>query len=141
MKNVDNVQKKIINIFDNIAPKYQLVNKIISFNLDKKWRKKSCEKTFEILQKTTIHQIVDIASGTGDLLKEWKNTADKKNINIDNYIGIDPSIEMIKIAKKNIDFASFIEEEATKLSLENLSSDIISISYGIRNIVEIDTRN
>lgn len=129
-------QQKIIGMFDDIAPTYDLANRVLSFGIDKQWRKKGCDKAYEILDKRDISQIADIACGTGDLLLYWKSRADKHGISVDRYIGVDPSVGMLEVAREKVSFASFVEGQAQALPFENESCDIVSISYGIRNVVD-----
>jgi len=74
--------------------------------------------------------------GTGDLLVYWKEQAQKNGMMIDKYVGIDPSVGMLEVARKKVDFAEFIEGKAQELPIEDASTDVISISYGIRNVVD-----
>ncbi|SHO80778.1 Ubiquinone/menaquinone biosynthesis methyltransferase UbiE [hydrothermal vent metagenome] len=129
-------QEKIVEMFDDIASTYDLANRVLSFGIDKQWRRKGCDKAYEILAKDRVSQIVDVACGTGDLLLFWKERAEKKSIEIEKFIGIDPSVGMLEVAKEKVDFASFIEGKAQELPIEDNSTDIISISYGIRNVVD-----
>lgn len=129
-------QSKIVDMFDEIAPTYDFTNRVLSFGIDKKWRKLGCEKAYEILNQKSLEQISDVACGTGDLLLFWKDIADKKKITVNQFIGIDPSVNMLSIAEKKVDFAEFIEGKAQELPLFDKTSDIISISYGIRNVVD-----
>ncbi|RRS30891.1 MAG: ubiquinone biosynthesis methyltransferase UbiE [Epsilonproteobacteria bacterium (ex Lamellibrachia satsuma)] len=123
-------------MFDNIAETYDLANRVLSMGIDIQWRKKGCDKAFEILGKSELEQITDVATGTGDLLIYWKEQAQKNDVNIKRYVGIDPSVGMLEVAKKKVDFADFIEGKAQALSIESESTDVISISYGIRNVVD-----
>jgi len=129
-------QEKIVKMFDDIAKTYDLANRVLSMGIDIQWRKKGCDKAFEILKKEELEQIVDVATGTGDLLIYWKEQAQKSGIEIEKYIGIDPSVGMLEVAKKKVDFANFIEGKAQELPIGDQSTDIISISYGIRNVVD-----
>ena len=129
-------QQKIVEMFDEIADTYDLANRVLSFGIDVQWRKKGCDKAYEILGKEKIDSIADIATGTGDMLLHWRDRADKKSIKIDRFIGIDPSVGMLEVAKKKVDFADFIEGKAQELPLNNEEADIVSISYGIRNVVD-----
>jgi len=134
-KNEDK-QQKIIGMFDDIASTYDIANRVLSFGIDKQWRKKGCDKAYEILAKNKIGQIVDVACGTGDLLLYWKARADKHGISVDQYTGVDPSVGMLEVAKEKVSFASFIEGQAQELPFADKSCDIVSISYGIRNVVD-----
>jgi len=57
-------------------------------------------------------------------------------VTIDNYVGIDPSVGMLEVARGKVDFAEFIEGKAQDLPVADENSDVISISYGIRNVVD-----
>ena len=123
-------------MFDDIASTYDLANRVLSFGIDIQWRKKGCDKAFEILGKKALTQITDVATGTGDLLIYWREQAKKNGVEIEKYVGIDPSVGMLDVARKKVDFAQFIEGKAQDLPIEDESTDVISISYGIRNVVD-----
>jgi len=127
-------QDKIVHMFDDIASTYDLANRVLSMGIDIQWRKKGCDKAFEILDTKELEQITDVATGTGDLLIYWKEQAKKNDVNIQNYVGIDPSVGMLEVAKKKVDFAEFIEGKAQALPIDDESTNVISISYGIRNV-------
>ena len=129
-------QEKIVTMFDDIASTYDLANRVLSFGIDIQWRKKGCDKAFEILGKKELTQVTDVATGTGDLLIYWKEQAKKSAVNIEKYVGIDPSVGMLEVARGKIDFAEFIEGKAQELPIADESTDVISISYGIRNVVD-----
>jgi demethylmenaquinone methyltransferase/2-methoxy-6-polyprenyl-1,4-benzoquinol methylase len=129
-------QDKIVGMFDDIASTYDKANRVLSMGIDIQWRKKGCDKAFEILGKKELEQVTDVATGTGDLLIYWKEQAKKNNVTIDKYVGIDPSVGMLEVARGKVDFAEFIEGKAQVLPVVDESSDVISISYGIRNVVD-----
>jgi demethylmenaquinone methyltransferase/2-methoxy-6-polyprenyl-1,4-benzoquinol methylase len=129
-------QKKIVSMFNNIAPTYDKANRVLSMGIDKSWRDKACNKTFELYGKKEIEKIVDVACGTGDMIIFWKQNANKKGITLKNIVGIDPSVGMMEVGKKKLPEVQFIEAFATSMPLENESVDIVSISYGIRNVVQ-----
>jgi demethylmenaquinone methyltransferase/2-methoxy-6-polyprenyl-1,4-benzoquinol methylase len=129
-------QEKIVTMFDDIASTYDLANRVLSFGIDIQWRKKGCDKAFEVLGKKELTQVTDVATGTGDLLIYWKEQAKINGVNIEKYVGIDPSVGMLEVARGKVDFAEFIEGKAQKLPIADESTDVISISYGIRNVVD-----
>ena len=129
-------QDKIVHMFDDIASTYDKANRVLSMGIDIQWRKKGCDKAFEILGKKELGQITDVATGTGDLLIYWKEQAAKNGVTIEKYVGIDPSVGMLEVARGKVDFAEFIEGKAQALPIDDESSDVISISYGIRNVVD-----
>ena len=129
-------QDKIVGMFDEIASTYDLTNRVLSMGIDKQWRRKGCNKAYEILATKNIDQITDVACGTGDLLLFWKEYAEKHAVDVKQYVGVDPSVGMLEVARKKIDFAEFKEGKAQELPVEDASTEIISISYGIRNVVD-----
>jgi len=129
-------QDNIVEMFDEIASTYDLANRVLSFGIDKQWRRKGCDKAYSLLGKKELTQITDVACGTGDLLLYWRERAIKNNITVNKFVGIDPSVGMLKVAKEKVDFADFLEGKAQKLPVDDEGTDIISISYGIRNVVD-----
>ena len=129
-------QEKIVSMFNNIAGTYDIANRVLSMGIDKSWRNKACNKTFELYGKKEIEKIVDVACGTGDMILFWQQVAKENGINLKNIIGIDPSVGMMEVGKKKLPDVEFIEAYATQMPLIDKSADIISISYGIRNVVQ-----
>ncbi|RAZ55662.1 bifunctional demethylmenaquinone methyltransferase/2-methoxy-6-polyprenyl-1,4-benzoquinol methylase UbiE [Campylobacter hyointestinalis] len=129
-------QEKIIEMFNQIAPTYDKANRVLSFGVDISWRKNACEILLDKLKTSDIN-IVDVACGTGDMMGIWEQMAKKKNIKISSMTGVDPSTGMLEIAKEKFPNYNFITAFANKTSLPNDFADIVSISYGIRNVVEL----
>ncbi len=134
-ENRDN-QEDIVKMFNDIAKTYDLANRILSMGIDKIWRRKACNIAFSLYGKKHLSRIVDVACGTGDLMIDWENIAKVNGIEIDEIIGIDPSVGMMEVGKTKIPHRTFIEAGAESMPLEDESTDIISISYGIRNVVK-----
>lgn len=128
-------QQKIVQMFDEIAPTYDKANRILSMGVDVSWRKIACDTAFEAYNHNPINCIVDVACGTGDMMGFWQKQAQKKSIKIEKMVGIDPSWGMVKVGKEKFPNFEFMIAKATQLPLENESADILSISYGIRNVV------
>lgn len=131
-------QEKIINMFDDIASSYDQANRLMSFGLDVKWRQRACEYAFLFLENKKALRLVDVACGTGDMLVAWQKSALNCNIEFKECLGIDPSNNMLELAAKKLENkASFIQAQAKDLKgVESNSVDILSIAYGLRNIVE-----
>lgn len=128
------MQKKIVEMFDSIAPKYDIANRILSLGIDIKWRKEAVEEAVKDFDKDNI-RILDVACGTGDMIGIWQKTIKNKNLNIS---GLDPSKGMLEVAKKRFPDITFYNAYATEIPSEDASFDVISISFGIRNILEIE---
>ncbi len=129
-------QKKIVTMFDEIAKTYDVTNRVLSFGIDKSWRRDACDMAYDLGKKKEIDTIVDVACGTGDMCEFWDIHAKKSSINVDKIIGIDPSIGMLDEAKKKDLDADFIVAEAKDLPIDSQSVDIVSISYGLRNVID-----
>ena len=159
---MENKQQKIIQMFDAIAPSYDLANRVISLGIDVKWRKEACVKALELLPNKEL-VIADVACGTGDMIIHWEeaiaaeNKAHAKPTTKESenpraqvkrqarFVGIDPSSGMLEVAKEKLaplldsQNAKLIQAQAQDLSaLESSSIDIVSIAYGLRNVMEVD---
>lgn len=115
-------------MFDGIAATYDKLNHRLSFSMDKNWRR----KFVKILSFRKYDTIVDVASGTGDLL------VNLQKLNATNYIAVDPSPNMLDIAKIKVSGAQYIVSGAESLPLADQSADLITVSFGIRNFVSPD---
>lgn len=137
-------QDKIVNMFDEIAPSYDKANRVMSLGIDVSWRVSACKKAFEALGKENIECVLDVACGTGDMLWHWQNEANKAQKHIAHLLGIDPSSGMLEVAHQKLD--SLLKQgrlrlekgEAKALNVESQSVDILSIAYGLRNVVALE---
>jgi len=136
MANEESKQEKIVSMFDDIAPTYDTANRVMSMGVDKSWRRKACDLAFEYSAKKELDKIVDVACGTGDMMDFWQKRAEKKNIEIKEIVGVDPSVGMVGVAREKYPDFNYYISKATEIPLENSSADILSITYGIRNVVE-----
>jgi demethylmenaquinone methyltransferase/2-methoxy-6-polyprenyl-1,4-benzoquinol methylase len=130
-------QQEIVEMFDQISSTYDRLNRILSFGVDRSWRRKGCFEALKFFGRP-CGTLLDVASGTGDLMLFWKKASQKLNLPIDRAICVDPSVKMLEIARKKVKDAEFLQNRATDIPLESASADLISISYGIRNVIEID---
>lgn len=131
-------QQEIIAMFDDIAGSYDLANRVMSCGIDIAWRKKACKLAFKNLSKEVLGQlkIADVACGTGDMISHWQKNAQKENVCIQSIVGLDPSEGMLNVARKKLPSVEFKQCQAVQLPLDSASIDILSIAYGIRNVVE-----
>jgi len=129
-------QQKIISMFDNIAGTYDIANRVLSFGVDKSWRREGCRLAYQHYGKDKIELIVDVACGTGDMMSFWSEVAKSEEIEIGSILGIDPSVGMVNVGKEKFPDFDFKIATATDMGIDDESADLISISYGIRNVVE-----
>tara|TARA_A100001037_G_scaffold138106_1_gene124983 strand:+ start:3129 stop:3806 length:678 start_codon:yes stop_codon:yes gene_type:complete len=115
-------------MFEELAPKYDFMNSVITFGLYKKWQKKLVEQ----INPKEGEKILDTATGTGDIAI----LLSRKKADI---FASDLSLNMLKIAKKRSidekDSIKFFIDDASTPKINNL--DAITISFGIRNIPNI----
>ncbi|UFS61922.1 bifunctional demethylmenaquinone methyltransferase/2-methoxy-6-polyprenyl-1,4-benzoquinol methylase UbiE [Sulfurimonas sp. HSL-3221] len=129
-------QEKIVSMFDEIAPTYDKANRVMSMGVDRSWRRKGCDKAFGFYNRPELDLIVDVACGTGDMMDYWRQRAAVKNISVKKILGVDPSEGMVGVGRKKFPDFDFAISKATELPVEANTADMLSISYGIRNVVE-----
>ncbi|MCA1927265.1 MAG: bifunctional demethylmenaquinone methyltransferase/2-methoxy-6-polyprenyl-1,4-benzoquinol methylase UbiE [Calditerrivibrio sp.] len=117
--------KQIQNMFNNIAPKYDFLNRLLSFRRDVYWRKKS----ISLMNISGDIKILDLACGTGDMTVELKQNYPDSEI-----VDSDFSINMLNIAKQKVGDTPLIAGDAHYLPFKNNSFDRIMIAFGFRNV-------
>ncbi|MCR4941599.1 MAG: bifunctional demethylmenaquinone methyltransferase/2-methoxy-6-polyprenyl-1,4-benzoquinol methylase UbiE [Campylobacter sp.] len=127
-------QEKIVEMFNDIAPTYDVANRVMSMGVDISWRKFACEHSLKKFIGKNIC-IVDVACGTGDMMGIWRDIAAKLGVGLESLIGVDPSNGMLEVARNKFKDFKFIQAFADNIPLQSQSTDILSISYGIRNVV------
>jgi demethylmenaquinone methyltransferase / 2-methoxy-6-polyprenyl-1,4-benzoquinol methylase len=134
-KNSEQSKKdQVEEMFDNISPKYDLLNHLLSANIDKIWRRKSIKK----LRTYQPIQILDIATGTGD----FAVAATKIKGAI--ITGIDISEGMLEVGRKKIerkglsDRISFQKADSEKLPFQQNTFDAAIVGFGVRNFETLE---
>ena len=134
-RNEGNKTEQVEEMFDNISHSYDLLNHLLSWGIDKRWRKAAIES----LRPFSPKRIIDVATGTGDFA-----IMAAKMLKPDFLLGIDISEGMMnvgreKVGKANLqDIISFQKEDCTALSLADNSFDALTVAYGIRNFADLD---
>ena len=128
-------QEQIVEMFDKIAPSYDKANRILSFGVDTSWRNAGIKSVLSLIKPAKL-DILDIACGTGDMIALWQQKCPEFNKEIQSIKGIDPSSAMLEIAKSKFKKLEFIKAFAQDLPVKDGSADIVSISYGLRNVTE-----
>lgn len=120
----DKNPQKIKNMFDSIASYYDRMNDLMSFYMHKRI-KTTAVKMLNIKPKSFV---LDLCCGTGDLCGIISHTGKKIRV-----IGMDNSLNMLKIAKSKYPELIFMEGDCTNLPF-NGEFDFVTISFGLRNI-------
>lgn len=122
----------IQQLFDNIAPKYDRLNHIMSFGTDRGWRRKAVQ---EIADKAHPMHILDVATGTGDFA-----IAIARKAHTDSQItGIDLSEKMLEVGRQKVSENIRLEQgDVEALSFANDTFDRVSVAFGIRNFEHLE---
>jgi len=121
----DAKQQAVREMFDTIASRYDLVNRVMTFRLDTKWRKIAIES----LQLSTPSRVLDLASGTGDLclaIQKRGHTA----------ISVDLSYGMLSFDRSG---APRAQADILRLPFPESSVDAVICGFALRNLVDLST--
>ena len=117
-------------MFDNIAPAYDFMNRAMTFGIDRCWRRKAVD----MLAKTSPREILDVATGTGDLAMLLA-----RRIKESKVTGLDLSEGMIAVGRKKVGEAGLEERislqcgDCLNMPFEENSFDAVTVAYGVRN--------
>ncbi|NNK80502.1 MAG: bifunctional demethylmenaquinone methyltransferase/2-methoxy-6-polyprenyl-1,4-benzoquinol methylase UbiE, partial [Flavobacteriales bacterium] len=129
LESQDSKKEQVAQMFDNIAHKYDFLNHFFSLGIDILWRKKS----IRLLRDYPSDEILDVATGTGDMAFELMKLNPKKIIGVDISVGM-LDIGRKKISKRNLDDRmEFLSGDSENLEFENESFDLVTVSFGARN--------
>jgi demethylmenaquinone methyltransferase/2-methoxy-6-polyprenyl-1,4-benzoquinol methylase len=118
-------------MFDKIAGRYDLLNRVMSFGLDRRWR----DTLVRSLHLQGASRVLDIATGTGDVALAVCDKYPETTVT-----GLDPSARMLEVAHEKVHAArldsrvTLIEGDAQALPFEDHQFDACCISFGIRNV-------
>lgn len=127
-------KEQVAQMFDTISGNYDGLNRVISFGIDIKWRKKVLQLVSDKNPKT----VLDIATGTGDLAILMTETTAEK------IIGLDISAGMLEVGRKKIeakklsDKIEMILADSENIPFENDAFDAITVAFGVRNFETLD---
>ncbi len=127
-------KEQVTQMFDSISGNYDGLNRVISFGIDIKWRK----RVVAILKEKEPKTILDIATGTGDLAINMVETGAKK------IIGLDISPGMLAVGKKKVSnkqldkTIEMVVGDSENLPFEESSFDAVTVAFGVRNFETLE---
>jgi demethylmenaquinone methyltransferase/2-methoxy-6-polyprenyl-1,4-benzoquinol methylase len=128
-------KQQVSKMFNNISGKYDFLNHFLSAGIDRRWRKKAISKLKDINPK----QLLDVATGTGDLALEAH-----KQLKPEKIIGIDIAVKMLEIGRTKLkrkgltEIITFEEGDSENLPFEDNSFDAVIVAFGVRNFANVE---
>jgi demethylmenaquinone methyltransferase/2-methoxy-6-polyprenyl-1,4-benzoquinol methylase len=127
----DDHARRVREMFARISPRYDLLNHVLSANIDKRWRRAVVEKLRPLLPAGA--RILDVACGTGDLsIALFENTGA-------HVVGVDFCRPMLELAAQKKRQLSFVEGDALKLPFGDAAFDAVTIAFGLRNLSSVES--
>ena len=111
------------HMFDTISPRYDLVNRVMTFRMDVGWRR----KTVKSLALPAGSRVLDLAAGTGDLCRDLQRAGIEA-------IGMDLSLGMLRHAKTS---APLVQADALRLPVPDASVDGVTCGFALRNFTDL----
>lgn len=117
-------QDLVRSMFDTIAPRYDLVNRLMTFGLDASWRR----RTVALLEVAPEAVVLDIGCGTGDLARNLRRNGKRS-------FGIDLSLGMLAVARSG--GAPLVQADAAALPILTATADGVVSGFAVRNFADL----
>lgn len=122
---LDKQPADVRRMFDTVARRYDLTNDILSFGQDRRWRK----EVLDAVDPAYGDMVLDLAAGTGTSSQPFRDAGA-------TVVPCDFSIGMLQVGKKQFPHLPFTAGDGTKLPFRDATFDAVTISFGLRNIVD-----
>lgn len=122
---LDKLPADVRRMFDTVAKRYDLTNDVLSFGQDRRWRK----EVLAAVDPAYGDRVLDLAAGTGTSSQPFKDAGAQ-------VVPCDFSIGMLEVGKKQLPHLPFTAGDGTKLPFRDDTFDAVTISFGLRNIID-----
>lgn len=128
-------KQQVEEMFDSIAGRYDLMNRLFSAGVDMKWRKKA----INLLKRIQPRIVLDMATGTGDMA-----ILSCRLLNPEKVVGLDLSSEMLELGRKKIEKESLVSKiellkgDAEAINFPDNSFDAVTVAFGVRNFENLE---
>ncbi len=123
-------------MFGRIAPRYDLLNHLLSMNIDRWWRARTVSRVAHVLRKPGA-RVIDICCGTGDLMLALKAKGKSATV-----YGSDFCHPMLVAARQKVEQrrvrSDLFEADALGLPVSDQSFDVVTVAFGFRNLANYD---
>ena len=129
----DKTPARIASMFDAIAPRYDLLNHVLSAGMDRGWR----NRAIDALGLTQQARVLDVCTGTGDLALAAADRHQGASV-----IGVDFAAEMLRLGLNKVRAGSLdsrirlVRGDAARIPVADATCDAATIGFGIRNVAE-----
>lgn len=134
----DSAARAVREMFTSIAPRYDLLNHVLSFNVDRMWWRRTARVFAHILSRPDAH-VLDLCCGTGDMTFALRRQAGKSRPRV---MGADFSHAMLRRAtakSSTLESApGWIEADALSLPFPRAHFDLVTSAFGFRNLTDYD---
>lgn len=132
---VEGKAKHVEQMFDSIAPRYDLLNRVLSLGIDQQWR----TQAIQLLEDDQPQRILDVATGTADLAIKAEDLLHPRQV-----VGVDLSAEMLrfgreKIRKRGLSGRITLQQaDAEMLPFSDDTFDAALVAFGVRNFEDLE---
>ena len=127
-------KEKVQEMFNGIAPKYDLLNHLLSLGIDKAWRRKAMRE----LERGAKDRVLDVACGTGDFSIEALRHG------VRQVVGVDISENMLAVAQEKArdkgleEQLEFLYGDSEQLTFPDENFDAVTVAFGVRNFEHLE---
>jgi demethylmenaquinone methyltransferase/2-methoxy-6-polyprenyl-1,4-benzoquinol methylase len=120
-------------MFGRVAPRYDLANHLLSFNLDRYWRGRAAAGVWDVLARHDA-RVLDVCCGTGDLVRTLMRARPPGTA----VMGSDFCHPMLVAARAKVAGAALFEADALRLPVPDASLDLVTVAFGFRNLANYE---